>query len=147
MKRYATVFAVVAMSVVAVSASWAQSGGMGGMGGMDMKDVNMSKCRDVMKGSDMSQCMDMMGKGKKGRASDKASQAKLHKGTGTVTKIDTAGGKVTIAHGPIQTMKWPAMSMTFGVTDKTLLERLASGKKIEFEFVQQGSDYVITTIK
>ena len=139
MKRYATVFAVVALSMVAVPASWAQSGGMGGM--------DMSKCKEMMKGSDMSQCMEMMGQDKKGKSPDKTSQARPHKGAGTVTDIDTVNGKVTIAHGPIKTMKWPAMSMTFGVKDKTLLEKLSTGKKVEFEFTQQGSDYIITSAK
>jgi len=37
--------------------------------------------------------------------------------------------------------------MTFGVKDKMLLDKLPSGKKVEFEFVQQGSDYLITSAK
>src|SRR5882672_10819582 len=69
------------------------------------------------------------------------------KGTGTVKKLDPAGSKVTIAHGPIPTMKWPAMNMTFTVKDKALLDKLSEGKKVEFQFVQQGSDYVITSAK
>jgi len=64
-----------------------------------------------------------------------------------VKKLDPAGSKVTIAHGPIPTMKWPAMNMTFTVKDKALLDKLSEGKKVEFQFVQQGSDYVITSAK
>jgi Cu/Ag efflux protein CusF len=82
-----------------------------------------------------------------GKDSGKKSQAKTHKATGTVTKVDPARSKVTIAHGPVQTLKWPAMTMTFGVKDKALLGKLSSGKKVEFEFVKQGSDYVITSAK
>ena len=82
-----------------------------------------------------------------GKDSGKKSEAKTHKGTGTVTKVDPASGKVTIAHGPVQTLKWPAMTMAFGVRDKALLGKLSSGKKVEFEFVKQGSDYVITSAK
>src|SRR5438445_13840239 len=78
---------------------------------------------------------------------DKKSEAKSHKGVGTVKKVDPAGGKVTIAHGPIPTMNWPAMSMTFTVKDKALLGKLSQGKKVEFEFVEQASDYVITSLK
>ena len=126
MRRYAAVVAVIAMSIVVVPSSWAQSGGMGGM---DMKDK------------------DMMGKDKQGKASAKASPAKLHKGAGTVTAVDNAMGKVTIAHGPVATLKWPAMTMAFGVKDKALLEKLPTGKKVEFEFTQQGSDYTITSAK
>ena len=62
-------------------------------------------------------------------------------------KVDSAGGKVTIAHGPIATMKWPAMSMTFTVKDKALLGKFSQDKKVEFDFVEQGSAYVITSVK
>ena len=92
-----------------------------GMGGTDMKSTDTGK--------------------------DKKSESKTHKGTGTVKNVDSAGGKVTIAHGPIPTMKWPAMSMTFTVKDKALLGKLSSGKKVEFEFVQQGRDYVIVSAR
>jgi len=54
---------------------------------------------------------------------------------------------VTLAHGPVPSLKWPAMTMGFGVKDKALLGKLAPEKKIEFEFVQQGRDYVITSVK
>lgn len=75
------------------------------------------------------------------------SQAQAHKASGTVTKVDQANSKVTIAHGPVQSLKWPAMTMSFVVKDKVLFGRLGSGKKVEFEFVQQGRDYVITSAK
>jgi len=97
-----------------------------GMGGMDMKGMDM-------------------GKDKKG--ADKRSEDKTHKGVGTVKKVDSAGGKVTLSHGPIPTMNWPAMNMTFTVKDKALLDKFSQDKKIEFEFVQQGPDYVITSAK
>ena len=44
-------------------------------------------------------------------------------------------------------MEWPEMSMTFGVKDKALLDKLSLGQKVEFEFTQQGKDYVITSAK
>ncbi len=118
------------------------------MGGMDMKDMDMEKC----KGMDMSKCKDMMGKDKKGMemkgmGADKKSEAQSHKGVGTVKKVDRASGKVTIAHGPIPTMKWPAMNMTFTVRDKALLGKFSQDKKVEFEFVERGSNYVITSVK
>ena len=123
-----------------------------GMGGMDMKDMDMSKCKEMTQGMDMSKCKDMMGKDKKGMemkgmAADKKSEAKSHKGVGTVKKVDAAAGTVTIAHGPIPTMKWPAMNMTFTVKDKALLGKFSQDKKVEFEFVEQESNYVITSVK
>ncbi len=147
MKRLIVLSAVLALSIAMIPLSRAQ-----GMGGMDMKDIDMSKCKDMMQGMDMSKCKDMIGKDKKGMemkgmGADKKSEAKSHKGVGTVKKVDAAAGTVTIAHGPIRSINWPAMSMTFTVKDKALLGKLAPEKKVEFEFVQQGSDYVITSAK
>ena len=120
MKRLVVLSVVLVVSLAAIPVSRAQPGGMKGMDkGMDMKEMQ----------------------------SDKKAQDNVHKGKGTVTKIDPAGGKVTIAHGPIQSMKWPAMTMTFGVKDKALLDKLSPEKKVEFEFVQQGSDYLITSAR
>lgn len=74
-------------------------------------------------------------------------QGPVHKATGTVKKTDPARGSVTIAHEPVPSLKWPAMTMTFMVKDKAAIEKLQPGRKIEFEFVQQGKDYVITQMK
>lgn len=70
-----------------------------------------------------------------------------HKATGVVKKVDAKAGTVTLAHDPVKSLKWPAMTMGFTVKDKSLLDKLAAGKKVEFEFVQQGKDYVITGVK
>ena len=126
MKRLIALSVVLALSVVATGGVRAQSGGMKGM---DMKDMPMKD-------------MDM-----KGMESGKKPQAKVHKGAGTVTKVDPAAGTVTFAHGPIKTMNWPAMTMTFKVKDKAMLKKVSPEKKVQFEFVEQGSDYVITDIK
>jgi Cu(I)/Ag(I) efflux system protein CusF len=71
----------------------------------------------------------------------------LHKGTAVVKKVDRAAGRVSLAHDPIKSMDWPAMTMTFTVKDKALLDKLAPGSKVEFEFLHQGTDYVITSVK
>jgi Cu(I)/Ag(I) efflux system protein CusF len=119
MKRLITLAAVLALSIAMIPLSRAQ-----GMGGMDMKGMDKDK-----------------------KSAGEKSDGKTHKGAGTVKKVDSAGGKVTIAHGPIKSMNWPAMNMTFTVKDKMLLDKVSQDKKIEFEFVQQGSDYVITSVK
>ena len=85
--------------------------------------------------------------GMAGMDMEKESQAQAHRASGTVTKVDQGNSKVTIAHGPVQSLKWPAMTMNFVVKDKFLLEKLSAGKKIEFQFVQQGRDYVITSAR
>jgi Cu(I)/Ag(I) efflux system periplasmic protein CusF len=71
----------------------------------------------------------------------------VHKGTGVVTNVDRAGGKVTLKHDPIKSLNWPTMTMVFAVKDKTMLDKVAKNKKVEFEFVQQGQQFVITSVK
>jgi len=69
----------------------------------------------------------------------------VHKATGVVTKVDK--DKVSIKHEPVQTLNWPGMTMAFKVRDKALMEKLAIGKKIDFEFTQEGRDYIVTAVK
>ena len=111
----------IALSVSIIPLAGAQSQGMGGM---------------EMKGMEM-----------KGMDSKKGAQGVTHKGTGTVRKSNPAGGTVTIAHDPVKSMEWPSMTMSFTAKDKKLLEGIKPGAKVEFEFVQQGSKYTITSIK
>ena len=76
-----------------------------------------------------------------------AQTAPSHQATGVVKSVDPAKGSVTLAHDPVKSLKWPAMTMGFTVKDKALLDRLQPGKKIEFQFVQEGKNYVITSVK
>ncbi len=78
------------------------------------------------------------------KTSDKA---QVHKGTGVVKSVDPKKGVVTLAHEPIQSMNWPSMTMSFKAQDGKMVEGPAPGKKVDFEFVQQGKDHVITSLK
>lgn len=80
-------------------------------------------------------------------ASGSAASQATHSATGVVKKVDAAKSSVTLAHDPIRSLNWPAMTMGFTVKEKALLNKLQPGTKIEFEFVQQGKDYVITAVK
>ena len=71
----------------------------------------------------------------------------VHKGVGVVKKVDPARSTITLDHGPVESLNWPAMTMPFTVADKSLLEKVQPGRKVEFEFVQQGKDYRITSVK
>lgn len=55
-----------------------------------------------------------------GKAAAQSSQAALHKGAGTVTAVDNAKSRATITHGPIPTLKWPAMNMAFNNNKQNL---------------------------
>jgi Cu(I)/Ag(I) efflux system protein CusF len=76
-----------------------------------------------------------------------AAQGQSHMGVGVVKSVDAAKSGVTLAHEPIASLGWPAMTMRFAVKDKALLQKMQPGKKIEFEMVQQGSSYIITSVK
>src|SRR3546814_12786910 len=56
------------------------------------------------------------------------------KGTGTVTAIDSAAGKITLDHGPIAELQWPALKIDrkSAVTAQKVTERaeLRGGRRI-----------------
>jgi len=76
-----------------------------------------------------------------------APAAMSHQATGVVKKVDAKAGLVTLAHEPVKTMNWPAMTMGFQVKDKMLFDKLTIGKKVDFEFVQGSKGYVVTAVK
>jgi len=71
----------------------------------------------------------------------------VHMAKGKVTKVDAAAGVVTLAHEPVKSLNWPAMSMGFQVKDKMLMDQLSVGKVVDFEFVKVKKVYVITSVK
>ena len=153
MKLTATLSLILALS--ASSLALAQSGGTKDM---DMKDMDTKKCMEMkgmkdmdMKGMDMKdmdaqKCKDMM-KGTDKKHPAKESKAMTHKADAVVKDVDAANGKVTLAHEPVKSLGWPAMTMGFAVKDKMLLDKLAVDKKVHVEFKKQGDDYVITAVK
>ena len=73
-----------------------------------------------------------------------------HRGTGTVTSVDSTQGTVTLEHGPIPSLKWPPMTMKFAAGKKSGLERLKAGDTVRFELRGKpgpGGDYVIERIE
>ena len=138
MKRTATLSLILALS--ASGFAFAQSSG-----NMGKNDMDMQKCMD-MKGMDAQRCKDMMnGKGSKHQA--KSDKTITHKVVAVVKEVDATNGKVTLAHEAVKSLNWPPMTMGFAVKDKTLFDKLTVGKKVDVEFKQQGSDYIVTAVK
>jgi len=76
-----------------------------------------------------------------------ASGAVGHKADGTVDGIDLKAGTLSLNHGPVPTLKWPAMTMEFKVANASLLAGLKPGQAVRFEFVErQPGEYVVTSI-
>lgn len=74
------------------------------------------------------------------------SDAKMGKATGTVTAIDAVAGKITLDHGAIPAVGWPAMKMRFSAKSD-LLTGIAVGDKVEFDVTVTGSAGEVTAIK
>lgn len=155
MKRFAHLAFISALTIS--GAAFGQTGDMKGMemnkGCMDMKGMKGMDMKDMkgmhnMKGMDMQGCKDMM---KKNMADSKvegsSKESTVHKTSAVVKAVDSANGKVTLAHDQVKTLNWPAMTMTFGVKDKSLLDKLAVGKNVDVEFTKQGSNYVVSAVK
>ena len=71
-----------------------------------------------------------------------------HRGEGRVEAVDPAGASVTLAHGPIASLKWPAMTMDFKVKDAALLRALKPGQRIVFDLAgEPGGEYTIVGIQ
>lgn len=76
-----------------------------------------------------------------------ASAAIGHKAEGSVDGIDLKAGTLSINHGPVPTLKWPAMTMEFKAANASLLNDLKTGQAVRFEFVErQPGEYVVTSI-
>jgi len=70
-----------------------------------------------------------------------------HRTEGTVKAIDAKAGTVSIAHGPVATLKWPGMTMDFKPANSALLADLKPGAGIAFEFVERSpGEWVITKV-
>ena len=84
------------------------------------------------------------------RAADTMVVAQSEKptGQGTINAVDAAGHKVNITHGPVAALKWPGMTMDFGVAPAVDLGALKPGSKIVFTLTRgAGGMYVIDSIK
>ncbi|MCV9877977.1 copper-binding protein [Brenneria izbisi] len=68
----------------------------------------------------------------------------VHQATGTVKQWNA--DSVTIAHNPVATLRWPAMTMAFKLPSGSTFIALAANTPVAFSFEQQNSGYVLTSI-
>jgi Cu(I)/Ag(I) efflux system protein CusF len=83
----------------------------------------------------------------KGMSTSAAPAAKQGKGTGVIKAIDAKAGTLTIQHGPIPAVSWPAMTMTFKAKPATLLKGLKVGETIGFDTTVRGMDADVTAVR
>ncbi len=82
-----------------------------------------------------------------GTMSDTAMPAEMKhgNGVGTVTAIDPAKGTVTLDHGDIAELKWPAMEMGFSAKPE-VLAGIKVGDKVDFEIDWDGKAGTVTRL-
>ena len=135
----------IATLIAALSFSTATFAQSGEMGHMKMEGKGMQNCMD-MKDKDAKKCQGMM-KGMDEKGTAKAAKSTTHEADAVVKEFDATQGKVTLAHGPVKSLGWPAMTMTFGVKDKTLFDKLSVGTRVHVGFKKEGDEYVVTSVK
>jgi len=71
-----------------------------------------------------------------------------HHAEGVVEDVDAKAGTLNMRHGPVASLKWPAMTMEFKAANAALLASLKPGLKVSFEFVERApGEWVITGVK
>ncbi|WP_295754399.1 efflux RND transporter periplasmic adaptor subunit [Undibacterium sp.] len=76
------------------------------------------------------------------------SKGASHHAEGTVDSVDAKAGTISLNHGPVDSLKWPAMTMEFKLANNALLQALKPGAMVTVEFVERGQgEWVITSIK
>jgi Cu/Ag efflux protein CusF len=65
---------------------------------------------------------------------------------GTIKKLDTKAGKVTIIHEALIDLDMPAMTMVFRA-EEVMIAKLAEGKEIEFLADRVNGKLTVTALK
>ncbi|AOJ65005.1 copper-binding protein [Burkholderia ubonensis] len=85
--------------------------------------------------------MDMSGGAKQGA---EAASGMSH---GEIRKVDTAAGKLTIKHGPLENLGMDAMTMVFKVKDPAMLSQVKTGDKIDFVADEVNGALTVTKLQ
>ncbi|SDH12690.1 Cu and Ag efflux protein CusF [Pseudomonas benzenivorans] len=75
-----------------------------------------------------------------------SAEAAVPMSQGEVRKIDLAAQRITLRHGPIQSVGMPPMTMVFGVREAALLEGVKVGDQVNFQVEMQGNRMVVTEL-
>jgi Cu(I)/Ag(I) efflux system membrane fusion protein len=91
--------------------------------------------------------MPATGSGASGGQPGASAPAVGHQAEGTVETVDAQAGTLSIAHGPVASLNWPAMTMKFKAANASLMAGLKPGAAVSFEFVERSpGEWVITRI-
>jgi Cu/Ag efflux protein CusF len=73
-----------------------------------------------------------------------AAARESYSAAGAVTKV--AGNEITISHGPVDGIGWPAMTMAFHAGSPDMIEGIAVGDEVAFAFREDQGAYVLTSL-
>ena len=77
----------------------------------------------------------------------RVAQASSPLAEGEVRKVDKEAKKITLRHGPIESLDMPAMSMVFQVKDPAMLDEVKAGDKVRFQAEKVNGQYFVTRIE
>jgi len=81
-----------------------------------------------------------------GMEAQKETEQARHQGTGKVVSVDRAKLRIKLAHEPIKSLGWSAMSMDFSVAKVLLLDGLKEGDAVQFELGKTKPDELVWVI-
>lgn len=73
-------------------------------------------------------------------------ETRIGHGEGMVTAIDAETGKISLAHGPVSELNWPAMTMGFEAKEGAT-GGLKVGDRVKFSFRWDGKTAEIESIE
>ena len=68
-----------------------------------------------------------------------------YKASGKIEAIK--GNTVTLSHGPVPAIKWPAMTMEFKLEEPTIMRGFKKGDPVNFTFEKSKTGAIVTSIK
>ena len=80
-------------------------------------------------------------------AATPAPAANLPTVSGTVEKVDTAAGRITLDHGPIPNLNMDGMTMVFRAQDPAMLRSVKAGDKVQFQADRVNGQITVTKIQ
>jgi Cu/Ag efflux protein CusF len=151
MKSCSILLGAILMATITPAFAQATSGTQGMPMGQDKQAMPMHQNGSNMKM--MMNCM-QMGKGMQNSSGMQGMRMDKNKpcanqtaqGTGVVEAIDTAKGTVTIKHQAIESIDWPAMTMTFKADPPSLLRSVKVGERVNFTLHPDGMKSTVTAI-
>lgn len=78
------------------------------------------------------------------QANAPAAATQTYSGSGRITAI--VADQVSIKHGPIAGIGWPAMTMTF-TAPSGVAQDATVGEQVDFSFRKNGSAYLLTSLR